>query len=278
MSSCSIYVLNFCAKFWYVSNFFAKFWNDFIFAPNFGMFRISPPNFGLIWLSHQILVCFEFLCQILVCFEFLDPSKRSTLFNPVDFYFDFLDQNSISFDLSAISNYVFWTFVCLILYWKVSIFLTQTRPMFWLSQPKLGTVRLCLTFVSTVFNLCIDCAPPMFWFCRPKPNTFRLCSVYVSAELELYFDCVRPMFWLSSTYFWLCFTYFAAVFNQCIECVPLIFWLCRLKLGMFRLSRPNKKFSAFFDLLRFILFFSIKTRYPSTSRLIRSRFLKSLFV
>ena len=100
-------------------------------------------------------------------------------------------------------------------------------------------LRLCSTYVSTVFYLYFDHAQPMF----------LLCSTFVSTVLDLFFGCSRPMFRLCST----CVPPFSAeigyvliVLDTCSDHGRPMFRNSRPKMGifrlcslMFRLSRPK---------------------------------------
>ena len=72
----------------YVSTFSIKIGMSRL-SGNFGMFRLFRPNFGMFLLSRPIFGIFQ-LCR---------PNKNfSTLFNPVQICFGFLDQNTIFFN------------------------------------------------------------------------------------------------------------------------------------------------------------------------------------
>ena len=112
--------------------------------------------------------------------------------------------------------------------------LRLSRPMFWLSRAKLGMFRMCSTYVSTVLDLCFDCARPMFRLSQPKLGLFRLCSIYVST-----FSTYVSTFWTSVLTFSTKIDY-ASTFSTYVLTFSTYVLTFSTKIGMFWLCAPLK--------------------------------------
>ena len=86
-----------------------------------------------------------------------------------------------------------------------SLFIWPHINMLRFSRPKVSMFQLCLTYNSTVLDLCFDWASLLFPLCSTYIGSvldlFRMFSTYNSTVLELGFDCAWPMFGLCSTQF-----------------------------------------------------------------------------
>ena len=196
------------------------FWTSlttFFFALCFDFLDRNQVCFDFLDLCFEDLdksrVCFNFLKKFLACSDFLDPTKK--------YIFD-LARLMFQISRTKLDKFQILGHFRLAIRREI-VFLTTKRNEQQIFQTFCDNLRSI--FLDVYTNYCSS--PKLFWkvfetllIVRPRTDMFRLCSTYISTLLDLCFDCARPIFWLCSTMFRLCWfmsglcsTYFSTLLD-----------------------------------------------------------------